>query len=319
VITYCHEAYIRQALDSIFMQETDFDYEVIVGEDASPDGTRAILLEYKEKYPEKLRLILHDRNLGMNGNAESVLRACRGKYIANCEGDDYWTSKGKLQIQVDFLEAHPEYTGACHDIAAVDRDGKLLGEWANWGTRRSGIYTLEDFLRDSLPSQTASLVHRNFFALYPEEAEAYFRCGANGDVKTALWLTLKGDIRWLEGRMSAYRRVTDSGASWSAAMEGKNMAPHYMSMVTALDDFAYQVLGRRADFSAGYVKMWTLAVSRLIRRPGRESLEVLKSLKDPRCFKAAYLARVPWEVLKRGVRKLWIEARKLAKRPGLRN
>ena len=111
IITYMHEKYISQALDSVFMQKTNFDFEVIVGEDASTDGTREILLEYKEKYGDKLVLVLHDENVGVSKNSISVQKKVRGKYIASLEGDDFWTDEYKLQKQYDILEKYPQYSG----------------------------------------------------------------------------------------------------------------------------------------------------------------------------------------------------------------
>jgi len=110
--TYQHAPYIRQCLDSILMQETDFPFELIIGEDGSTDGTREICIEYADRYPDKIRLFLRDRNLTqyytsdgrvIRFNGHFARAAARGKYIALCEGDDYWIDKTKLQKQVEFL------------------------------------------------------------------------------------------------------------------------------------------------------------------------------------------------------------------------
>ncbi len=118
VQTYQHKGYIKQCLDGILMQQTNFPYEIILGEDESTDGTREICIEYAEKYPDKIKLFLRCRKdvIYINGNATGRfnfmenLKACKGKYTALCEGDDYWTDPLKLQKQVDFLEANPEYS-----------------------------------------------------------------------------------------------------------------------------------------------------------------------------------------------------------------
>jgi glycosyltransferase involved in cell wall biosynthesis len=108
MMTYNHECYIAQAIESVLMQETDFPVELVIGEDFSTDGTRAIVQEYADRYPGRIRLLLPERNQGMNANFEATLTACRGRYVALLEGDDYWTDPHKLQKQVDLLEAHPE-------------------------------------------------------------------------------------------------------------------------------------------------------------------------------------------------------------------
>lgn len=115
ILTYNQAQYIRQCLDSVLMQEVDFDYEIVVGDDASSDGTIAILEEYEERVKsEKLRvksikIIRSVKNEGISMNYKKVLSACTGDYIALCEGDDFWTDPHKLQVQVDFLDAHPDY------------------------------------------------------------------------------------------------------------------------------------------------------------------------------------------------------------------
>ncbi|NLI41548.1 MAG: glycosyltransferase [Caldisericales bacterium] len=109
MITYNHEPYIAQAIESVLMQQTDFPVELVIGEDCSTDNTRAIVCDYRERYPERIHLLLPEHNLGMFPNFVATLQACDGRYIALLEGDDYWTDPFKLQKQVDFLEVHPEY------------------------------------------------------------------------------------------------------------------------------------------------------------------------------------------------------------------
>ncbi len=126
LITYNHERYIAQALEGVLMQQTDFDYEIVVGEDCSTDGTREIVREYQARYPEKIRTILPERNLGQGGMRILVetLRAARGEYVARLDGDDYWTSPHKLQRQVDFLQSsHRECSMCFHNVLAVHEDG----------------------------------------------------------------------------------------------------------------------------------------------------------------------------------------------------
>lgn len=134
-ITYNHEPYLRKALDGFLMQETDFSVEIILAEDCSTDGTRTICEEYAAKYPDKINYIFRDHNVGYNENEFEAMCAAKGKYIAYCEGDDYWTDPLKLQKQVDFLESHPEYSVCWHRCkhrnanTGVERDdacGKIL-------------------------------------------------------------------------------------------------------------------------------------------------------------------------------------------------
>lgn len=109
ILSYNQENYIRQCLDSVLMQEVGYEYEIVVGDDASSDGTQNILREYAAKYPGKFVLLLGEKNEGISMNYKKMLSECKGKYIALCEGDDYWTDVHKLQVQVDFMEKHPDY------------------------------------------------------------------------------------------------------------------------------------------------------------------------------------------------------------------
>lgn len=135
VATYQHVNYIKECLDGILMQKTDFSYEIILGEDGSIDGTQEICKEYAEKFPDRIRLFIRDRNLSQyKGSDGKITRfngiwnrmSSRGKYIAWCEGDDYWIDSLKLQKQVDFLESRPEY-GLCYAKARSydQRTGKF--------------------------------------------------------------------------------------------------------------------------------------------------------------------------------------------------
>ncbi len=124
-ITYNHEPYIRKCLDGFLMQKVDFPIEIIIGEDCSTDKTRQICEEYAKRHPHLINLLPSEHNLGCLDNEYRVMKTARGKYIAFCEGDDYWTEPTKLQRQVDFLESHPEYT-VCFHNRLVERKGEVL-------------------------------------------------------------------------------------------------------------------------------------------------------------------------------------------------
>ncbi|MBJ7429339.1 MAG: glycosyltransferase [Bacteroidia bacterium] len=109
LITYNHAKYIAQAIESVLMQQTNYEWELVIADDFSTDGTREIIKEYKTKYPEKIKLILQEKNVGANKNWIDLLSYPKSKYIAYFEGDDYWIDKNKLQKQIDFLESNPDY------------------------------------------------------------------------------------------------------------------------------------------------------------------------------------------------------------------
>ncbi len=108
MLTYNHAPYIERAIEGVLGQETDFPFELVIGEDCSTDGTRNIVLDYAARYPHLIRVVTSDSNVGMHRNGDRTSAALRGKYVAWCEGDDYWHRRDKLQIQVNYLEGHPD-------------------------------------------------------------------------------------------------------------------------------------------------------------------------------------------------------------------
>lgn len=115
--TYNHEAYLRQAVESILAQETSFDVELVLGDDCSADSTAAICREYAAKYPGRVRFVTGQRNVGWRANYRRTFEACRGKYVAYCDGDDWWSDPRKLQMQADLLESDPS-CGMCYTRAS---------------------------------------------------------------------------------------------------------------------------------------------------------------------------------------------------------
>jgi glycosyltransferase involved in cell wall biosynthesis len=136
MITYNHAPYIVQAIEGVLKQRTDFLFELVIGEDCSIDGTREIVFEYQRRHPNTIRVITSDKNVGGRENNYRNIKACRGKYIAFCEGDDYWHSPDKLQKQVDYLESHPEcglvYSG--YDVYFTESGKKIddFIKYRNW-------------------------------------------------------------------------------------------------------------------------------------------------------------------------------------------
>jgi glycosyltransferase involved in cell wall biosynthesis len=157
--TYNHAPYIAQAVEGVMIQKTKFQYRLIIGEDCSSDGTREIVRGLLMKYQDRMKVILHDRNIGVQANSKIVLGECRAKYIALCDGDDYWTDSAKLQRQVDFLEANPDYSICYHRVEELRSDGSRRPEKLNTSEDFRTI-TIEDLARGNT-IHTPSVVYRN--------------------------------------------------------------------------------------------------------------------------------------------------------------
>lgn len=179
IITYQHINYICEAIDSVLMQETDFPFEIIIGDDESTDGTREICIEYAEKYPDKIRLFLHKRenNIAIMGNRSHVFQytfnsfQLRGDYVAVCSGDDYWTDPLKLQKQCKFLEENAGYSYCYHTWSEVNDGLPAKSYKTDWtGTVMNiNFYSsmpkeiLQSFNEDELVKQILILIGKNMF------------------------------------------------------------------------------------------------------------------------------------------------------------
>lgn len=187
---YNHEKYIAQAIEGVVMQKTNFKFRLLIGEDASTDSTRNIVLKYALAYPEIIFPILHDVNLGAAENTRILLSKCTSKYLALCDGDDYWIDPEKLQKQVDFLEANPEY-GLVHTGCEYIADKKIRSIQDSDKIRTD--YVFENLLcHDFFISTLTVCVHRNYILEWYRILEK--------DILTRNWEM--GDLPlWLEGAL----------------------------------------------------------------------------------------------------------------------
>jgi glycosyltransferase involved in cell wall biosynthesis len=183
MVTYNHESYIARAIESVLMQKTDFPFELVVSDDCSSDGTVEICRSYKDRYPDRIRLLLSEKRLGVTGNGVKTLDACTGKYIALCDGDDFWTSPDKLQKQADIMETHEEYVICAHlccfyhqdeeivrpaHTPALLKDGADGFEFTN-SQRIRGLYLMAlscFFRRDRLPGKEIMLSYSTFVDMH---------------------------------------------------------------------------------------------------------------------------------------------------------
>ncbi|MEO7445652.1 MAG: glycosyltransferase [Ferruginibacter sp.] len=126
IATYNQEKYIATCLQSIVSQQTGFDFEMIIGDDASRDGTRNIINEFAAQYPERIRCVFHEKNIGATQNLQEIHKLATGEYVAHCDGDDSFLP-GKLQLQADYLDANPDVVQAWHKMYLVNGDDKVMG------------------------------------------------------------------------------------------------------------------------------------------------------------------------------------------------
>ena len=216
VPTYNHEKYIRQALESIFMQKTQYTYEILVGEDKSTDNTRAVLKEIeKEGHPE-LKVFYRENNMNDTDywNAIDLMDRARGKYLIFLEGDDYWIDESKIDTQIDFLEKNIDYIAVSHNCIVVDKDSNPLK--IEYNQCKDNIYTIEHYACEILPGQTATIMMRNFFYFPSLDTSLIRKKLMPGDRKVMFTLISYGKIWCIQKSMSAYRYIARDGESWSS-------------------------------------------------------------------------------------------------------
>ena len=206
--TYNHEAFLRAALNGFLLQRTTFPFEVIVHDDASPDGTAAIIREYAALHPDIISPIfqtVNQRSLVPGKVMHTIHAAARGKYIAWCEGDDYWTDPLKLQKQIDHLESHPEDVLCFHAVQVEQPDGTIIPDRITHVPKANT--TLEEIALKGNYIHMPSVVFRNVLGELPAE----LGLSPLGDLFLWVLLAEHGNLHWLPDMMATYRM----GGRWS--------------------------------------------------------------------------------------------------------
>lgn len=210
---YNHERYLRKCLESLTTQITNFKYEIIIHDDASTDKSADIIREFQEKYPDIIKPIYQTENQYSKGVSPSLitLSQAQGEYIAICEGDDFWTSDDKLQKQVEFLDAHPDYSFCTHAAYYAHENGTLFNNkfFKPYNTTRE--VPIEEVIK-GWKFATNSIMYR---ALARKELIIPFRGDCpNGDYALAVYLALNGKVYYINEFMSAYRAESVGSLNW---------------------------------------------------------------------------------------------------------
>lgn len=217
IITYNHEKYITQAVESALQQEVSFPYEIVIGEDVSTDRTREIVLALQKKHPDRIRVMLRDaatserdraRGFGGKTNFVQGLQDCRGEYVALLDGDDYWTDPHKLQKMLDFLESHPECSVAFHDAMMFYEGSEASRRF--YPPDLKEIASLEDMLTtNGFPIPCTAMFRAKFLGKFPD----CFDTVLNGDWMLFVLLAEHGNLGYINEVMAAYR--VHEGGIWS--------------------------------------------------------------------------------------------------------
>lgn len=261
-ITFNHGGYLRQALDSFLMQEADFGFEILIHDDASTDDTIDIIKEYQSRYPDIIRPVFEEENQYSKGisNISGVFNfpRARGRYIAMCEGDDFWTDKHKLKRQVDIMESHSEVSLCCHAANIVSEDGAFRTESSIRPFSETGIIDSADFIAKRTNIPTASMLFRTEYA--KRLPEWYYNCPV-GDIPLQLFMLQNGSAYYIDEPMSAYRM--GRAGSWGDMMDNASDA----EKLKAKWEAHYEAMRRLYEaFDSDTDRKWHEAVDTALRR-----------------------------------------------------
>ncbi|HEV2417578.1 MAG TPA: glycosyltransferase [Terriglobia bacterium] len=210
IITYNHERFIGQALESVLAQRVNFDYEIVIGEDCSTDATRDIVMDFHRRYPDRIVALLRSHNVGGKENFLDTLARCRGQYVALLDGDDYWISGDKLQKQVDFLDAHRGHAICCSRAQVLDERGSGYASFLPFPPVPAGSYTLNDLLRGNFVVPSTTVYRRDAIGSLPK----WFRTLVQGDWALFALIARQGKIVLMDEALAMYRMHW--GGIWSA-------------------------------------------------------------------------------------------------------
>jgi glycosyltransferase involved in cell wall biosynthesis len=232
MITYNHAPFIVQSIEGVLQQKVKFHIELVIGEDYSSDGTREIVFEYQKKYPNNIRVITSDKNVGATKNSYRTIKACRGKYIAFCEGDDYWHNPYKLQKQVDYMESHQECGLVFADCDVYyNRSNKFIRNFNyNKGFRSSANLTIEEIMWGEMVEFTCTAMTRKYLYDRVIESDPYLHKSGKfrlGDQQAWAELSLISEVSYIPECLATYRVIDESA---SRSKDSKKVWQFYKSV-----------------------------------------------------------------------------------------
>jgi len=283
MITYNQEQYVSQALESILMQNVNFKYEIVIGDDCSPDNTQEVIQKYAEMYSDIIKPILRNENLGVLKNLDDTNRHCIGKYIIILEGDDYWVDANKLQTQFDFLESNTEYFSVAHWCEVVDENGNLSNEISNKSdifNFKKNIYSLKDYQNGSIPGHLNTILFKNiYFECEYDYAKIFSAHFMVGDRTLYLILVLLSDMFIINKVMSCYRFVRKKGnTNFCSLMIEKNECLTYFDYYSNLEKYVFEVMKKKISLRKLRDQCFIDAIRCTKENPTKENKRIRKTI-----------------------------------------
>ncbi len=281
VMTYNHVDYIKQALDSILSQKIDIDFDILIHDDCSDDGTYQVLLDFQRKYSKKIKIIREESRKfvteGFNMMIYNhVVPHISSKYVAYCDGDDYWCDELKLQKQYQFMELHPDYSMCFHSAYQLRINGDMSSKWF---IKEEGDIGLKDLIceKAGIPIATSSFFAKaNVFKKFTDWRKAY----SVEDLPLYLTAALEGKIHRLQDIMCVYRQF--SVGSWSSLNQGdiNRLAAHQKNLIAGAKLFDEQTNHKYHDLVINHIEGCEFRTALLKR-----NFKIIFSMKNKRFVK----------------------------------
>lgn len=310
VLTYNHEKYICQTLDSILMQKTNFCYEVLIGDDASLDGTQRILQKYKSAYPHIFKLFLRSTNIGATRNGYELNIHARGQYIATLDGDDFWTDDRKLQIQSNFLDVNDKYIACCHKYDIVDETGALMKfpPYIDWVSNKK-VFQLSDFKGGILPGHPSTIMKRNIFINPKYDYSILYKAHKMISDRTSAMITLAlGDYYMIDRKMGVYRfRLKIGGDNLTSQLyvTDNNAILNDYIFTCRLQGYAENVLGIDGGFEQRKKELLVSAIYQALKNKDKTQMEVAFKILQEAKSKFSYICFSFFIILKKATIKCY--------------
>ncbi len=292
ICTYNHEKYISNAIESVLCQKTDGNFEIIVGDDASIDGTGKILRTYEDKFP--VTVIIREKNLGGTRNAYDLIKRAKGRYLVTLDGDDCFDTVDRLQRQMNFLDAHPEYSAVCGKCRLIDEDGcpfpeESMPERARFWKFGKRVFRWEDFEAWNMPGHVSAMMSRNCF-LQNDAKILYEAHDTVGDRTMVLFSLMNGEIFCTDDMACCYR-IRSGGENFMAKYATKNLRGKDFRMMKYLERYANSK-GHRLDLSEIKKQRLVGAVCVWMKESSKKNFHIICEILELESCSAEYMTLV---------------------------
>jgi glycosyltransferase involved in cell wall biosynthesis len=297
MITYNHADYLVEAIEGVVRQQCDFPFELIIGEDASSDGTREIALEYQRRYPRIVRVLYSAANVGMNANGQRTFDAARGEFVAFCEGDDYWCANDKLARQVAMITSEPDIGVVHTDWVCARPSAEGWGvDWRRSMHRRIPASLLEGrifsaFYYPKILRTCTVLLRRSSFVAYATSGLAR-REYRFGDTVLAAYVTSRWRVAYVPEVMAVYRE-----SPHSVLRSGKQARLAFLRSCLEFDTDARDFFKARLDYPIGY--RWEVSVGLILWGIDTRDIDVVRfAFRDIRAhFSVCDFIKAAWQAV----------------------